>query len=185
MSITDNSAAEARRHDPFGSAPVVEGAHFQSRPLDPLDVARHSAAAANEPYRRLQQRRAIEGEERFRYEEQIRRQRRESLERRRSRVQDREAMNRPQLRDAAVGTAGVLVPSMMIVSGSQVQGPMKTALFALAVAGSAVAGNQWMEWRCEQRTARYEDEMDRLDERIAELSVPRPRPFDAWGLDQG
>jgi hypothetical protein len=89
-------------------------------------------------------------------------------------------MNKPQLRDAAVGTAGVLVPGMMVVSGSQVQGPMKTAMFTLAIAASAVAGNQWMEWRCEQRAARYEDELDRLEERIAELSVPRPQPFDAW-----
>lgn len=185
MSITDDSAAKPYRHDPFGPRPVTEGAHFHSRALDPHEVARHSAVVADEPYRRRQQQRAVEEDERFRYEETLRRQRRDSLMRRRSRVSDRSAMNRPQLRDAAIGTAGVLVPSMMIVSGSQVQGSMKTALFALAVAGSAVAGNQWMEWRCEQRTARYEDEIDRLDERIAELSVPRPRPFDAWGLDQG
>ncbi len=183
MSTNDGSAVRVARRDPFGPDPVLEGAHHQARPLDPLEVARYSASAANEPYRRRMQRRAEEEEERFRYEETVRRQQRGSLERRRSRVRDRAAKNRPQIRDAAIGTAGVLVPSMMIVSGSQVRGSGKTALFALAVVGSAVAGNQWMEWRYEQRSARYEDEMDRIDERIAELSVPRPRPFDAWGLD--
>lgn len=180
MSNGDMSAARVPRHDPFGPEPVLDGAHHQARPLDPLEVARYSASAANEPHRLRMQRRAAEEEERFRYEENVRRQQRDSLDRRRSRVRNRAAMNRPQIRDAAVGTGGVLVPSMMIVSGSQAKGPAKTALFALAVVGSAVAGNQWMEWRYEQRTARYEDELDRLDERIAELSVPRPRPFDAW-----
>lgn len=182
MSDEQHRAATAQDRNPWAAPPqMLDGPGYL--PRTPHQEALDAAVASREPHRRMQLQRSMEAEARYQYEHHQQQVELTALQRRRARLEDRMAMNRPQLRDGAVGSVTVLGVGTMLMSNAQVQGTQRLALLVGLGGLSLFAGSQWMEWRCEQRTARYEDELDRVEERIAQKSVPRPRPFDAWGVD--
>ncbi len=182
MSSDSRTETSTNERNPW-AAPrqVLEGpGHL---PRSPREEAMESAADHERAVQRVRDLRAMDAEAQHQYEVHQQRAELDALRRREARVEDRMARNGRQLHDGAVGALATFGLGRLLISNAKVDGGSGLWL-NIALGGlSLYAGSQCMDWRYEQRQAKYEDELDRVQERIAKKRYRRPRPFDAWGLD--
>jgi hypothetical protein len=161
--------------DPWSSQPPLEGPSWARA------ATRHEAAAAAGERRRSLILSEQYGSERqamsqYAYEDAVRRGELRVLLQRMERLRDRQAADRPLVRDGFIGFAGSFAPVALLVNGSKISGTARTAAYLAGLAGAVYAGTEWMRASHERRRSQIEDELDRCDARVACKSVPQPPP---------
>ncbi len=161
--------------DPWSSQPPLEGPGWARA------ATRHEvAAAAGERRRSLMLSEQYGSEQQtlaqYAYEDAVRRGELRVLLQRMERLRDRQAADRPLLRDGFIGFAGALAPVALLVNGSKLSGTARSAAYMAGVAGAVYAGTEWMRASHERRLFQTEDELDRCEARVACKSVPQPLP---------
>ncbi len=173
-----NSAATKQVTDtapsPWDSGLKLEGSLYAPVPMGPHEQAVSAADERRmELLGRLEARRA-RSSALHEYEDRLRVAELQVLSTRLERLERRRADDRPLFRDAAVGFVATASPALVAVNGLGREHKARGGLAALSVLLGLVAGQQWAEHQHERRVQRVEDELDRLEGKLATRSIPRP-----------
>lgn len=165
------TAAKARTWEP---APVLEGPSFAPHPLE---QARAAEVARETESQRRADARLQHVQARHDYVEAVRQAESRDLRRRVSRLERDRDRAAPLIRDGVVGAAAVSTPLLVLSGNAQLRPEFRQLAACAAVLAGLVAGREWMNHQHERRVRRFDDELDRLQARLAVRSIPEPLPF--------
>lgn len=169
--------------DPWSPAPALDG------PTWLRSATRHEVALADAVQRKSLVFGEVQAQEhhaiaQHNHEEAIRRAEHRMLVRRVDRLEARREVEKPILRDGALGFVGSFAPFALLVNGSRLDGTARKAAYVLAAAAAAFAGHEFMEHAHRRRVAQLEDELDRCESRAAVKAIPHPSPPRSHVLDR-